>query len=87
MSGATHDLSKLCPPLTPLRFVHERGFRSGIFNLGVLGGINLAQPIGETSLPPFQGFWTDIDYQRVRLFSMEAIIFVSMRWVAHLQFA
>lgn len=32
-----------------LRFVHERGYRSSIFNLGVLGGINLAQPIGEFS--------------------------------------
>lgn len=28
-------------------FVHERGYRSSIFNLGVLGGINLASPIGE----------------------------------------
>ena len=28
--------------------VHERGFRMAIFNLGVLGGINLASPIGET---------------------------------------
>ena len=28
-------------------FVHERGFRTAIFNLGVLGGINLATPIGE----------------------------------------
>ena len=27
------------------RFVHERGYRSAIFNLGVLGGINLATPI------------------------------------------
>ncbi|RDW92381.1 hypothetical protein BP5796_01775 [Coleophoma crateriformis] len=27
-------------------FVHERGFRNAVFNLGVLGGINLAQPIG-----------------------------------------
>ncbi|POR38900.1 hypothetical protein TPAR_00888, partial [Tolypocladium paradoxum] len=26
-------------------FVHERGFRNAIFNLGVLGGINLASPI------------------------------------------
>ncbi|KAL2820094.1 major facilitator superfamily domain-containing protein [Aspergillus granulosus] len=26
-------------------FVHERGFRTAIFNLGVLGGINLATPI------------------------------------------
>ncbi|KAL3422998.1 Protein HOL1-like protein 2 [Phlyctema vagabunda] len=26
-------------------FVHERGFRNAIFNLGILGGINLAQPI------------------------------------------
>lgn len=28
-------------------FVHERGFRNAIFNLGVLGGINLASPIGQ----------------------------------------
>jgi hypothetical protein len=28
-------------------FVHERGYRAAIFNLGVLGGINLAQPIGK----------------------------------------
>ena len=28
-------------------FVHERGFRTAVFNLGVLGGINLASPIGE----------------------------------------
>ena len=28
------------------RFVHERGYRTAIFNLGVLGGINLATPIG-----------------------------------------
>lgn len=27
-------------------FVHERGYRMAIFNLGVLGGINLASPIG-----------------------------------------
>jgi hypothetical protein len=27
--------------------VHERGFRMAIFNLGVLGGINLAGPIGK----------------------------------------
>ena len=27
-------------------FVHERGYRTAIFNLGVLGGINLASPIG-----------------------------------------
>jgi MFS family permease len=27
-------------------FVHERGYRTAIFNLGVLGGINLATPIG-----------------------------------------
>ncbi|KAK4184371.1 major facilitator superfamily domain-containing protein [Podospora australis] len=26
-------------------FLHERGFRNAIFNLGVLGGINLASPI------------------------------------------
>ena len=29
-------------------FVHERGFRSAVFNLGVLGGINLASPIAGT---------------------------------------
>ena len=29
-------------------FVHERGFRNAIFNLGVLGGINLASPIGQS---------------------------------------
>jgi hypothetical protein len=29
-------------------YVHERGFRMAIFNLGVLGGINLASPIGES---------------------------------------
>lgn len=28
-------------------FIHERGYRTAIFNLGVLGGINLASPIGE----------------------------------------
>lgn len=28
-------------------FVHERGFQSAVFNLGVLGGINLASPIGK----------------------------------------
>lgn len=30
------------------RFVHERGYRTAIFNLGVLGGINLAVPIGKS---------------------------------------
>lgn len=30
-------------------FVHERGFRTAVFNLGVLGGINLASPIGEST--------------------------------------
>jgi hypothetical protein len=29
-------------------FVHERGFRIGIFNLGILGGINLVSPIAGT---------------------------------------
>lgn len=28
-------------------YVHERGYRTAVFNLGVLGGINLATPIGE----------------------------------------
>lgn len=32
-------------------FVHERGFQSAVFNLGVLGGINLASPIGELGCP------------------------------------
>lgn len=27
-------------------FVHERGYRSAVFNLGVVGGINLASPLG-----------------------------------------
>lgn len=29
--------------------VHERGFQSAVFNFGVLGGINLASPLGEYS--------------------------------------
>lgn len=33
-------------------FVHERGFQSAVFNLGVLGGINLASPIGEKCCMP-----------------------------------
>jgi MFS family permease len=33
-------------------FVHERGYRTAIFNLGVLGGINLAAPIGEFVFQP-----------------------------------
>lgn len=32
--------------ISDIWFVHERGFRNAIFNLGVLGGINLASPIG-----------------------------------------
>lgn len=28
-------------------FVHERGYRSAVFNLGVVGGINLASPLGQ----------------------------------------
>lgn len=36
-------------PNISYRFVHERGFRTAIFNLGVLGGINLAVPIGKKS--------------------------------------
>ncbi|KAJ5887744.1 major facilitator superfamily domain-containing protein [Penicillium taxi] len=31
--------------ISDIWFVHERGFRMAIFNLGVLGGINLAVPI------------------------------------------
>ncbi|KAJ5376928.1 cycloheximide resistance protein, partial [Penicillium cosmopolitanum] len=33
--------------ISDIWFVHERGFRTAVFNLGVLGGINLAVPIGE----------------------------------------
>lgn len=33
--------------ISDIWFLHERGFRNAIFNLGVLGGINLASPIGE----------------------------------------
>ena len=39
IEGALADLN---------RFVHERGYRSAIFNLGVLGGINLAAPISKS---------------------------------------
>lgn len=35
-------------------FVHERGFQSAVFNLGVLGGINLASPIGEYKCRSYQ---------------------------------
>lgn len=28
-------------------FVHERGFRSAMFNLGIVGGINLSSPLGQ----------------------------------------
>src|SRR5277367_541924 len=41
-------------------FVHERGFRSAIFNLGVLGGINLASPIAGTVIQNYGwkvAFW------------------------------
>jgi MFS family permease len=41
-------------------FVHERGFRSAIFNLGVLGGINLASPIAGTIIQNYGwkvSFW------------------------------
>lgn len=34
-------------PACSSKFVHERGYRSAIFNLGVLGGINLAAPISK----------------------------------------
>jgi len=47
------EFSKPCSQVVDLtyhRFVHERGFRTAIFNLGVLGGINLAQPIGTAPL-------------------------------------
>src|SRR6202000_430246 len=39
---------------------HERGFRSAIFNLGVLGGINLASPIAGTIIQDYGwkvAFW------------------------------
>jgi MFS family permease len=32
--------------ISDIWFVHQRGFRNAVFNLGVLGGINLASPIG-----------------------------------------
>jgi len=41
-------------------YVHERGFRSAIFNLGVLGGINLASPIAGTIIQDYgwkASFW------------------------------
>lgn len=40
------------------RFVHERGFYTALFNLGVLGGINLGPPIGQfiCQNPPLQIF-------------------------------
>ena len=41
-------------------YVHERGFRSAIFNLGVLGGINLASPIAGTVIQDYGwkvSFW------------------------------
>lgn len=28
-------------------FVHERGYRMALFNFGIVGGINLASPLGE----------------------------------------
>ncbi|KAG4257741.1 hypothetical protein FPRO04_07962 [Fusarium proliferatum] len=31
--------------ISDIWFVHQRGFRNAVFNLGVLGGINLASPI------------------------------------------
>lgn len=33
--------------ISDIWFLHERGLRNAVFNLGVLGGINLASPIGE----------------------------------------
>ena len=37
--------------ISDIWFLHERGFRNAIFNLGVLGGINLASPIGKQTPP------------------------------------
>jgi hypothetical protein len=45
--------------------VHERGFRMAIFNLGVLGGINLASPIGEANMSELVQHDTDV-VSRVR---------------------
>ena len=42
-------------------FLHERGFRNAVFNLGVLGGINLASPIGMfffSEAPPWLSYKT-----------------------------
>jgi MFS family permease len=36
-------------------FLHERGYRSALFNLGVLGGINLAAPIGTLGVKRLRG--------------------------------
>lgn len=48
--GKRRNFSSLLNRTTNIsdRFVHERGFRTAIFNLGVLGGINLAVPIGKS---------------------------------------
>jgi len=58
VSAALYALTDLLAPfealipasIADIWFVHERGFRAAIFNLGVLGGINLAGPIGTSFL-------------------------------------
>lgn len=47
-------------------FVHERGFQSAVFNLGVLGGINLASPIGECTVPLSTHYYFTNEYPNSR---------------------
>jgi MFS family permease len=61
-------------------FVHERGFRSAIFNLGVLGGINLATPIGELFLGKILSPNSLIYVQLVPSFKHPAIKLPSTPW-------
>ncbi|KAF5584212.1 transporter HOL1 [Fusarium subglutinans] len=39
--------------ISDIWFVHQRGFRNAVFNLGVLGGINLASPIAGTIIDKY----------------------------------
>jgi hypothetical protein len=61
--------------------VHERGYRSAIFNLGVLGGINLAQPIGKFARLILKDSFADFKLQLELLFSTVATKLRSMPWV------
>lgn len=49
-------------------YVHERGYRSAIFNLGVLGGINVAAPIGMSFL---------------HLWSCHIMLLINLSWRHH----